>query len=65
MCGCNVPFVQLVYRFSTEELRAYKAKVAQAIREDNKQKKAAVQAGKASAKAAAQAVASSPSSTLI
>ena len=28
MCGCNVPFVQLVYRFSTEELRAYKAKVA-------------------------------------
>ena len=33
-CGCNVPAVQLVYRFSTDELRSYKAKIATAVQQD-------------------------------
>ena len=26
-CGCNVPAVQLVYRFSTHELKSFRAKI--------------------------------------
>ena len=65
MCGCNVPAVQLVYRFSSEEIRSYKAKVAQIVREDNKQKKAALQAEKTKTKViAAESVSlNSPSSS--
>lgn len=34
MCGCNVPAVQLIYRFSSDEIRSYKAKITQAIQRD-------------------------------
>ena len=41
LCGCNVPAVQLVYRFSTEEIRSYKARIAQTIQRDTKHNKQA------------------------
>lgn len=33
-CGCNVPAVQLIYRFSNEELRTFKQIVALAVQQD-------------------------------
>jgi len=33
-CGCTVPVVQLVYRFSTEEIKLYKTKISQAVQRD-------------------------------
>ena len=33
-CGCSVPAVQLVYRFSVKELRDMKAKIAAAVQQD-------------------------------
>jgi len=39
MCGCNVPAVQLLYRFSSEELKAYKARIAQVVKLEGKKLK--------------------------
>mmetsp|Transcript_31453 Transcript_31453/g.39089 ORF Transcript_31453/g.39089 Transcript_31453/m.39089 type:complete len:120 (+) Transcript_31453:1684-2043(+) len=33
-CGCNVPAVQLIYRFSNKELRSFKAKISNAVQHD-------------------------------
>ena len=31
MCGCNIPAVQLIYRFSNEELKAFKTKISRFV----------------------------------
>ena len=39
-CGCNVPAVQLVYRFSSQEIKDLKAKIAAAVQLDKDRLKA-------------------------
>ena len=42
-CGCNVPAVQLIYRFSSQEIRQYRAKINAAVERDQAQSQLALQ----------------------